>query len=388
MKFESAQVAAMRLGVSVRAVQKWAKQGKIPRAYKSGRDWLIPVDCVKPSDFSDGNISYPNEPLPIIHPYKVGRIFDYINSIEDPDDKAMALCEYYYLSGQFKKSCIAAEPYLDSPNPILCSTAAMVYFLANLAQKHTVKTEYAFKLLKDVRRTCFEKNMGDEILAVCVLCSTTVRTTLQLPTEDVPFIMDHIKYLDEGLRLFACYIMAYEAYLEKDYKKSLGIVQTALCLSRDVFVVSLIYLHIIAAMDYINLRNTKLAQKELNAAWELAEPDGLYMPFTEHYSLLQGLIEKKFKHVHPQDYAKITSAAEQYNSYWYEFYNKQTDSLVAHNLTNMEFTVAMLYSRNWHAKEIAEHMHLSERTIMNYITIIYSKLHINNKKQLEAYMLK
>lgn len=388
MEFESANDAALRLGVTVRAIQKWAKQGKIPFAHKAGRDWLIPSDSVKPSEMSEKHKIYLNEPLPIIHPFETGRAAEYIENIKDPDDKEMALCEYYYLTGRFKESCIKAELYLDSQNPILAANATMVYVLANLAQGHTVKTQFAAKRLREIRQNCFEKNMGEEILAVCVLCSTTLKTTLHLPPEDVPYIMNHIKHLDGGLRLFACYIMAYEAYLEKDYNKSLGIVQTALCLSRDKYNVSLIYLHIIAAMDYINLRKTALAVAEIEKARALAKPDGFIMPFVEHYNLLQGLIEKTFKHKYPAEYDTIMSLAGTYNSHWYDIYNRRANDSVADNLTNVEFTIAMLYSRNWHAKEIAEHMQLSERTIMNYINIIYSKLHINNKKQLEAYMFK
>ena len=388
MEFESATDAALRLGVTVRAIQKWAKQGKIPFAHKMGRDWLIPSDSVKPSDMCEKHKIYLNEPLPIIHPFDVGCATKYIENIKDPDDKQMALCEYYYLTGKFKESCITAEPYLDSQNPILAATASMVYVLANLAQGHAVKTQFAAKRMREIRQSCFDANMGEEILAVCVLCSTTIKTTLHLPPEDVPYIIDHIKHLDGGLRLFACYIMAYEAYLEKDYNKSLGIVHTALCLSRDKYNVSLIYLHIIAAMDYINLRKTELAVAEIEKARALAKPDGLVMPFVEHYNLLQGLIEKISKYKYPDEYENIIALTETYNSHWYDIYNRRADANVAHNLTNIEFTIAMLYSRNWHAKEIAEHMQLSERTITNYINIIYQKLHINNKKQLTAYMFK
>ena len=39
-------------------------------------------------------------------------------------------------------------------------------------------------------------------------------------------------------------------------------------------------------------------------------------------------------------------------------------------------------------KEIASHLHLSERTVTNYISYIYDKLHINSKKELEKYMFK
>ena len=81
-------------------------------------------------------------------------------------------------------------------------------------------------------------------------------------------------------------------------------------------------------------------------------------------------------------------ASKQYNSSWFEIYNQNVDTPVADNLTNIEFTIAMLYSRNWRVKEIASHLHLSERTVTNYISYIYDKLHINSKKELEKYMFK
>ena len=56
-------------------------------------------------------------------------------------------------------------------------------------------------------------------------------------------------------------------------------------------------------------------------------------------------------------------------------------------LTPTEFTIAMLYSRNWRAKEIAAHMHISERTVTNYIQVIYEKLNINGRKELEKYVM-
>lgn len=74
--------------------------------------------------------------------------------------------------------------------------------------------------------------------------------------------------------------------------------------------------------------------------------------------------------------------------HWYKVYNDRNEGILAQNLTHTEFTIAMLYSRNWRAKEIAAHMELSERTIMNYIAVIYGKLHINSKKELEKFMLK
>ena len=111
------------------------------------------------------------------------------------------------------------------------------------------------------------------------------------------------------------------------------------------------------------------------------------MPFVEHYSILQGLLENNFKKLDPDNYNKIIEFTRSYNIAWYQVYNKKTDRTVSNELTPIEFTIAMLYSRNWRAKEIAAHMHISERTVSNYIQVIYEKLNINGRKELGKYLL-
>jgi len=112
------------------------------------------------------------------------------------------------------------------------------------------------------------------------------------------------------------------------------------------------------------------------------------MPFVEHYSILQGLLENNIKKHDVENYDKIIALTRTYNTSWYQVYNQKTKSKVSNELTPTEFTIAMLYSRNWRAKEIASHMHISERTVTNYIQVIYEKLNINGRKELENYLLK
>ena len=155
----------------------------------------------------------------------------------------------------------------------------------------------------------------------------------------------------------------------------------------ECYPLATVYLHLIEAIAHINLLQSDAAILSIEKAWDMAVKDGFIMPFVEHYSVLQGLIERHFKKNHPQEYKRITTAVKSYNRSWYELHNERNDATITGELTHTEFTVAMLYSRNWRVKEIAAHMELSERTIMNYITVIYEKLHINGKKELEKFML-
>ena len=90
MKFETANQAAARLGVTVRAVQKWAKEGKLEGAQKIGRDWMIPFGVVATEMKVDAvetkatkkvfDVAFPMFQLP----YFSGELLEHINKISDP----------------------------------------------------------------------------------------------------------------------------------------------------------------------------------------------------------------------------------------------------------------------------------------------------------------
>ncbi len=388
MKFEKASDAAARLNVTVRAIQKWAKEGKIPYAHKVGRDWYIPTNAGKPNEQNTEMAESFTPPLPIISDFAPGEALHYINSIENEDNRNMALCQYYYLAGDMNEASLIAEPYLDSKNSVLKTQSAMMCIFANMFDGHLNKASYASEVMKQTVDNIINDGRPSEIIAANTLSAVTVKVQLHLPFSSLPLIEDYMKYLPEGQKAFACYLSAYKAYLNKDYARSLGIVETALNCSSECYPVAFIYLYLIGAIVSINLMQVDTARNYIEKAWQYAQPDDLYIPFVEHYNLLQGLIELHFKQNHPEHFAKIISATKKYNPSWYRVYNARSEYTVAKNLTHTEFTIAMLYSRNWKAKEIAAHMNLSERTIMNYIQVIYEKLHINGKKGLENFLLK
>jgi len=55
-------------------------------------------------------------------------------------------------------------------------------------------------------------------------------------------------------------------------------------------------------------------------------------------------------------------------------------------LTVTEFSIAMLYARDWSAKEIAEHFNISVRTVYRHISNIYATLNIGSVAELKKYV--
>lgn len=399
---ESAQEAALRFGVTARAIQKWAAAGRIPGAEKIGRSWFIPRTAVileeAPEKKAEPDIpnSMPDvyqlspfrEALPLMNArYPVGRCMEYIRAIPDADDRNIALGEYYFFSGQAEESAKVLEPYLDSHDPALRYSAALLCTFADLARGHIHLARFAMNILRTQVKAGLQTDSPPKLHALGIFTATTASVLLHLPVSDVPPLEDYLRYLPGGLKLWACYILAHKAYLEKEYSRCLTISDMAIALCPHDYPIAMVYLHLVAVMALMNLKRPEEALAHMDAAWKIAAPDRLIQPFGEHHGLLQGTIEVYFKKNAPEMLKPILDITYAFSASWRKIHNPDTNHPVADNLTTTEFTIAMLYNRNWSAKEIAVHMDMKERSIRSYIKNIYVKLGITNKDELGRYML-
>ena len=399
MNYESSWQAADRLGVSIHTIQKWARENRIPGAMRRGRLWMIPVDFI-PADRQEaqptcGETPLANDDLPlrIAMPlmnsaYPVGKCCEFIEAIPDENDRAIAWGEYYYYSGQVERAARAMEPYLDSTDPMLRNSANLVGFFANFTRGETRLAMRAFeRLLADLQKE-LRAQPSPLLHAIGALAVTTASVLLHLPVASDVDLQQCLSCLPDGLKLWACYLLAHKMYLEKNYSGSLAIAELALSMSPKLYPVPAIYVHLVAAMDLMSLRRVEEARRHIAQAWALAQPDGLIEPFGEHHGLLQGLIERFFQKSDPDAFEKIIAITYSFSAGWRKIHNPITQHEVADNLTTTEFTIAMMYNRGWTAKEIAAYMNLSPRTITNTIQVIYQKLGISGKRDLEQFMLK
>ncbi len=442
--FETAQEAAVRWGVSPRAVQKWAAAGKIPGAEKIGRAWFIPsavtLEMVKagggqmlggqlteaPAEVGEslqreplsasekGSVSEKTEEetsvqqvasqangipdvyqitpfrlaMPLLNSaYPVGHCLEYIQSISDENDRKVALGEYYYFSGQTELASQILEEFLDSHDPALRYSASLICTFANLSRGHIHLAQFAMGRLQEQLKAGLRSDAPPKFHAMGIFTATAASVLLHLPVPEIPPLENFLKYLPDGLRLYACYILAHQAYLEKNYERSLAIADMGLAVSEDHYPIAAIYVHIVKAMDLMSLMRTIEAKEQIRIAWSLAKEDQILEPFGEHHGLLQGLIELTFKKEYPEIYNRIIDITYKFSAGWRRIHNPTAQRNVADNLTTMEFTIAMLYNRGWLVKEIASHMEISERMVKKHIGIIYEKLCINSRKELNQYML-
>lgn len=393
MKYESVQQTAKRLNVTNRAVQKWAKEGKIHGAYKHGRDWMIPTTCchpgAKPGISDEGIAVVVDTPMPLMQGvYTAGEAKTYIDSIEDKDRKNIALGEYCYYTGNVEKCAKILEPYFYSVNPANRCTAALISMFANLSNEHMHKAEFSASVLNDILEQGLRTKSTKQLEALGVMLQSTVEIKLHDSPKSADVLYNFVRYLDEPFRHFSCYLLSYKAYLEKDYSRSLGIADTSLVCFKDDYTLLMGYLHIMAAIDLVNLQKTDEALERMEQSWEILKGDKFIVPYVEHYNMLCGLVEKFFKNRYPQVYSEIIALVRTLSVGMSRFHNKRTGRNVVLNLTVMEFTIAMLYNRGWTTSEIADHMDLDENVVKDYIHTVYEKLSISSKEELEHYMTK
>ena len=396
-EFETAQEASARLGLTVRAIQKHAAAGKIPGAERHGRVWMIPrgyVPAEKPDKSETGGIPDVYQlpfrlAMPLMNStYPIGHVMEYIENMPDADDRQIALAEYYFFSGQSEKCAQTAEPYLDSHDPSLRYSASLLCTFANLGRGHINLARFAMNNLRRQMEVGFRADTPIQFHAIGVFTANTAAVLLHMPTDNVPLLDEYLAYLPGGMKLYACYILAHKAYLNHDFAKSLTIADIGLALCPQRYPIAAVYTHIVAAMALINMKRTDEALAHMDKAWKIAEPDGLLQPFGEHHGLLQGLVEVYFKKTAPDLLPRIIEITYSFSAGWRRIHNPDTQHDVADNLTTTEFTIAMLYHRGWLAKEIAQHMDVSERTVKRHIASIYDKLGISDRDMLEKFMLR
>lgn len=225
-------------------------------------------------------------------PFPLGKCLEFIESIEDIPQKEMTYAEYYYFSGQHEKAVKYSEKYLKDEDIILKLSASLIYTFANLSLDRSDLARQGLGMLKEHLEKAMSMETDKKTMAHCVFVASASHTLLHLPVGDIPPLANYLTEFSKGMQLWGAYVLAHEAYLSKEYGRSLGIVQACIMTCDKIYPIAMIYLYLVAAMDCMNMMETEKAREYFMKAWELSMPDDLLEGIGEHHGLLQGLIEK------------------------------------------------------------------------------------------------
>lgn len=320
-------------------------------------------------------------------PFVPGHCKEAVERIQDAHLWNIAWAEYYYFSGQPEEAAKIAELYLSHDELSLRLSACLIYTYANLSIGQIQRAKHTLAQIQNTLTS--QEQLSPQLQATAVFAITTASVLLHLPLPSgLISLKEHLRLLPPGLRMFALYVQAHQTYLEGEYGKSIGIVETAFALEGQQYPIPSIYLHLVAVMDYMSLKQPEHAQAHLLAAWKLAQPDDLIEGFGEHHGLLGGMLEAVLKKDWPEDFRRIIAITYRFSAGWRKVHNPETGHPVADNLTTTEFAAAMLAARGWTNQEIASHLGISPNTVKQYISTALQKLNIKQRKDLKQYMLR
>ncbi len=389
MEFESAKDAAERLGVTVRAVQKWAKENRLEGARRLGREWLIPKGAMpNAEEVSENFCTHQLMPL-LSQSFVPGSCEKLIESIADPDDKAIAIAEYNYYKGQTHKAAEISELYLNSSDFGLALSASFIYAFANLSCENPRLVELGLENLGNNVKKALEFEGDEKVRAFGVFMGNVAMVLMhRQPAGTLPPIEVSMPYLPQGLKLFAGYVMAHKLYLDKEYSRALGVAEGCLAMRESDFPVASLYLKLMKCVCLMNLKRSQDAKNAFKDINKLALSEKFYQPFVEHHGLLQGIVETEIKKTNKAAFDEIVALVRGFSKGWRTIHNQLTLNNVTVHLTTTEFAVAMLFNRSWSVKEISAHMDMSPRMVKHHLAVIYQKLDVSNREELGQYLLK
>ena len=397
----SLREAAQKWGVSERRINQYCTEGRIAGAQRIGKAWAIPSNAQKPGDprrmrqqgkipplqtSAGGRLNHANL-MPLMNTAFVpGNCRAAALAMPPGPRRDIALAEYHYFSGQPEAAAKEAEVYLTSPDIGAKLSACLIYAYANLSLGRIPQARFALDELNAALASAGKES--PEFRAAAAFVASAGAVLLHLPMPDkLPEIESFLPLLPPGLRAFALYVQAHYLYLKKEYSKSAGTVEATLAMGASAYPIPAIYLHLVAVMDYMSLKQSEQAQGHLLTAWEMARPDDLIEGFGEHHGLLGAMLEAVIKPKWPEDFKRIIDITYRFSSGWRRVHNPITGHDVADDLTTTEFAIAMLAARNWTTQEIAEHLNISVNTVKSHISEAMRKLNVRNRKSLKQYML-
>ena len=397
--YVSIREAAKKWGVSERRINQYCSEGRIPGAEQFGGAWAIPADAEKPGDprrqKKQATSPKPKKAperfpdvMPLMNtPFAPGDCAETIRKMKAGPRKDIAWAEYHYFSGQAEKAMQETEGYLTAADGGVRLSACLIFAYSCLTMG---RIDHARRALREIQNTLAADGEADpQVRAMEAFVAFAAAVLLHLPLpEEMPPAEEFLPLLPHGMRAFALYVQAHYLYLKEEYAHSAGVVEATLAMGASEYPISAIYLHLVAVMDYMSLKQTDRAQAHLLAAWEIARPDDLIEAFGEHHGLLGAMLEATIKPKWPEDFKRIIDITYRFSSGWRRVHNPITGHDVADDLTTTEFAMAMLAAKGWTNQEIAEYLNISANTVKTHISEAMKKLKVSSRKDLGQYMLR
>ena len=224
MDYLTVRETAEKWNLSIRMVQQFCTQGRIPGAQKFGKVWAIPADAAKPQDprfAPKQETAVPADLLdhtnlmPLMNTtFHPGRCLATVEAMKEGLQRNIAQAEYYYFTGKPEEAARAAEPYLTSPDMGARLSACLLYAYANLSIHQIPHARFALNEVQKFLASNAETAPHLRAAGTFVAAMSAVLLHLPLPRA-LPSAKEFLPLLPPGLRAFAFYVQAHSLYLQK-----------------------------------------------------------------------------------------------------------------------------------------------------------------------------
>ena len=301
----SVRETAEKWSVSERRINQYCSEGRIPGAQRFGKSWAIPADAEKPGDprrirqqvravpaqASPGVLPDHTNLMPLMNTaFAPGHCRETVEAMAAGPQRSLLRRNITILAGSRRKAAREAEPYLADTDMGARLSAFLIYAYANLSLGQIPRARFALGELSASLAAAGEQSPQFRAASAFIASTGAVLLHLPLP-EEMPEVESFLPMLPPGLRAFALYVQAHYLYLKGEYERSAGIVEATLVMGAARYPIPAIYLHLVAVMNYMSLKQSERAQTHLLTAWEIARPDDPDRGFGEHHGLLGAMLE-------------------------------------------------------------------------------------------------
>lgn len=390
MEYISTAEVSSRWGVSLRQVQRLLAAGRIPRAKKYGRSWMIPGDAVKPGDPRRGRrcpeqllssdlasvIAATTMPMPAHNPDAI------LESIDQERLRLQYEGELAYLRGDFARTmrCYKRTEGDDAARLRASPVAVAAAISLGDARAYAEIDAYLKK---------FAASGAGDIAAFAGLGLATAALSAIAPQMAPNWLKEgDFQNLPPQARPDALYLRAKYFQCVNQFEVALAVAQTAITLSQEEGGITLpgIYLRVVCTVSCCYLGRMDEAKRRLLAAMRVALPHGLITPFAEIVTALGGLVEQCLKQEYPEHYRAVIGQWERTWKNWTIFHNRFTSDHITLILSPREFHIASLVARRVPYAKIAPQHGISVGRLKNIMLEIYEKLCISGREELSKYI--
>lgn len=394
MQYISASEASEKWTVSLRQVQRLLADGRIPRAKKYGRSWMIPADAEKPGDPRRENqpqYSLDADLLDMIAATLVPMPEDNPDAILDTFDEDRLRLHYEselaYLRGDFERvlQCFARTEGDDAARLRACSVAiAAAISLGDYDAYAAIESWLKERVTEG--KNCVSSPIAELALAVAAVSAIAPNMAPGwLKSGD-------FSALPIQARADAAYKRTKYFLSLGNFEAALATAQTALsfCEAKRSIAYAGIYLKLTCAISLCALERMEESRIFLLDAMKIALPYGFITPFAESVTAFGGMMEQLLEREYPDCYDAVIGQWARVTKNWLIFHNRFTADNITLILTLRDYEIAKLATQGYTDEQIGKQFNLASGTVKNKVDTICQMLLLsgrNRRKKLAEYIL-